>query len=1327
MVFKGRFFSSKKSDSSSPDGSNSPRSLGSNSPIRSDKRKPKPASKLDDSATSAASAAAAATSSSSSSSGFPSPCRQTQVKDGQKKKDARGKEPEKPSQAHAPQKHNPVSFKSGSSLGSKSKKGTVAAAAAAAATATGTNPVEEKEAPSSVSPILASSLGLNRIKTRSGPLPQESFFGFRGEKGSGLGASNLSRPSVNVGDRSSGSANSSSGSGGKKKEVEFAPSRMGVPQDNARFGNWVENGTNSDGVSPGSVLSRDQSPNLPAASSLANAESSSEAGHVDSSWGRAGDIRSSDVCTPEESESPRFQAILRVTSAPKKRFPGDIKSFSHELNSKGVRPFPFWKPRGLNNLEEILVVIRTKFDKAKEEVNSDLAIFAADLVGILEKNAETHPEWQETIEDLLVLARSCAMTSPGEFWLQCEGIVQELDDRRQELPMGILKQLHTRMLFILTRCTRLLQFHKESGLAEDEQFLHLRQSRVLHSADKRFSPSIGRDGKSLSAAKPSKAPSSRKSYSQEQQHGLEWKRERPMQRDDVLSPPANDTPKNESPGGRNRMASWKKLPTPAGKALKESVPAKEHHDSKVEPGKAFNNRRGMSDGDVAVKSPELLSARESSKHQHKASWGYWGDQAHASEESTIICRICEEEVLTSFVEDHSRICAVADRCDQKGINVNERLLRISETLEKMMETFQKDAQHVGSPDVAKVSNSSVTEESDIPSPKLSDWSRRGSEDMLDCFQDVDNSIFMDDMKGLPSMSCRTRFGLKSDQGMTTSSAGSMTPRSPGLTPRTSQIDLLLAGKGAFSENEDFPQMNELADIARCVASTPMDDERSSPFLLTCLEDLRMVIDRRKFDALTVETFGTRIEKLIREKYLQLCELVDDEKVDITSTVIDEDAPLEDDVVRSLRTSPVHSSKDRTSIDDFEIIKPISRGAFGRVFLAKKRTTGDLFAIKVLKKADMIRKNAVESILAERDILISVRNPFVVRFFYSFTCRENLYLVMEYLNGGDLYSLLRNLGCLDEEVARVYIAEVVLALEYLHSLRVVHRDLKPDNLLIAHDGHIKLTDFGLSKVGLINSTDDLSGPAVSGTSMLVDEEPELSMSESQKERRKKRSAVGTPDYLAPEILLGTGHGTTADWWSVGVILFELIVGIPPFNAEHPQTIFDNILNRNIPWPRVPEEMSAEAQDLIDRLLTEDPHQRLGASGAWEVKQHVFFKDINWDTLARQKAAFVPSSESALDTSYFTSRYSWNTSDEQFYPDSEFEDLSDEDSLSGSSCLSNRQEEVGDEFGGLAEFESGSSINYSFSNFSFKNLSQLASINYDLLSKGWKDDPPPNSGA
>jgi serine/threonine protein kinase len=970
-------------------------------------------------------------------------------------------------------------------------------------------------------------------------------------------------------------------------------------------------------------------------------------------------------------------------------------------------------------VEEVLNLIRAKFEKAKEEVNSDLAVFAADLVGVLEKNAESHPEWEETFEDLLILARSCAMTTPGDFWLQCEGIVQDLDDRRQELPPGVLKQLHTRMLFILTRCTRLLQFHKESW-GEEEQVVQLRQSRVLHSIEK-IPPSGA--GRSYSAAK---VPSTKKAYSQEQ-HGLDWKEDAVVRSVPPLAPPENYAIKeSESPANIDRMSSWKKLPSPALKTVKEAPASEEQNDSKVEPPNIVGSRQGRDDAAVAILNfpPAKDSHEHSSKHRHNISWGYWGEQPLISEESSIMCRICEEEVPTTHVEDHSRVCTLADKYDQKGLSVDERLMAVAGTLDKIAETFRhKDSLAAAeSPDGMKVSNSHLTEESDVLSPRLSDWSRKGSEDMLDCFPEADNSIFMDDLRGLPLMSCRTRFGPKSDQGMTTSSASSMTPRSPIPTPRPDPIEQILGGKGTFHDQDDIPQMSELADIAKCAADAIPGDDQSIPFLLSCLEDLRVVIDRRKFDALTVETFGTRIEKLIREKYVHMCELMDDEKVDLLSTVIDEDAPLEDDVVRSLRTSPVHP-RDRTSIDDFEIIKPISRGAFGRVFLAKKRTTGDLFAIKVLKKADMIRKNAVESILAERDILINVRNPFVVRFFYSFTCRDNLYLVMEYLNGGDLYSLLRNLGCLEEDIVRVYIAEVVLALEYLHSEGVVHRDLKPDNLLIAHDGHIKLTDFGLSKVGLINSTDDLAGPAVSGTSLLDEEESRLAASEEQLERRKKRSAVGTPDYLAPEILLGTGHGATADWWSVGIILFELIVGIPPFNAEHPQQIFDNILNRKIPWPHVPEEMSAEAHDIIDRFLTEDPHQRLGARGAAEVKQHIFFKDINWDTLARQKAAFVPASESAIDTSYFRSRYSWNTSDEQFFPSGEVPDYSDADSMTNSSgCSSNHHEEgEAEECEGHAEFESGIPVDYSFSNFSFKNLSQLASINYDLLSKGWKDEP------
>lgn len=364
---------------------------------------------------------------------------------------------------------------------------------------------------------------------------------------------------------------------------------------------------------------------------------------------------------------------------------------------------------------------------------------------------------------------------------------------------------------------------------------------------------------------------------------------------------------------------------------------------------------------------------------------------------------------------------------------------------------------------------------------------------------------------------------------------------------------------------------------------------------------------------------------------------------------------------------------------------------------------------------MIRKNAVQSILAERDILISARNPFVVRFFYSFTCRENLYLVMEYLNGGDLFSLLRNLGCLEEDMARVYIAELVLALEYLHSLNVIHRDLKPDNLLIGRDGHIKLTDFGLSKVGLINSTEDLSGSSTIRTAIFQDNEIKTETTCSvNREQRQKLSVVGTPDYLAPEILLGMGHGATADWWSVGVILFELLVGLPPFNAESPQQIFANIMNRDIPWPQIPEDMSYEAYDLIDKLLIDNPIQRLGATGAGEVKRHLFFRNINWDTLARQKAAFIPSAE-ALDTSYFMSRYIWNPEDEHIDGGSDFDDMSEADSAScGDSSHSNVVDEEGDECGNLTDFGAPPpNYSYSFSNFSYKNLSQLASINYDLL--------------
>ncbi|OVA19533.1 Protein kinase domain [Macleaya cordata] len=1056
--------------------------------------------------------------------------------------------------------------------------------------------------------------------------------------------------------------------------------------------------------------------------------------------------------TAKEIQSPRFQAILRVTSGRRKRCPADVKSFSHELNSKGVRPFPFWKSRALGHPEEIMAIIRTKFDRLKEEVNSDLGILAGDLVSILEKNTDAHPEWRETLEDLLVVARKCAMMSPTEFWKKCEAIVQNLDDRRQELPMGILKQAHTRILFILTRCTRLLQFQNES-IFEDEHILGLHQLSDLGVYPEQIFGGGCQGSKSSFSGKEATKEHLKKSQDHDDQNLNS-------------SDPVECGTAKSTDSCRDRISSWKKLPSAAEKNQRKG------HDEIDTPCK---DKEKVVENNENLNTPECIpEGTDVSSNVKKVTWGFWGDQQSVLYENSMICRICEVEIPTVHVEFHSRICTVVDRCDLKGLTVNERLERVAETLEKILETCTPKGSDTaeGSPEVSRVSTPSVTEELDALSPRQNNLSHGCSEHMVECVPEADNAFVMDELKGSTEMSCKTRSTLMPDQGIAASSAGSITPRSPLLTPRTSQLELLFGGRRVISEHENFQQIHKLLDIARCVASVNTTDYSTLEYLVDRLEDLKYAIQDRKVDALIVETFGRRIEKLLQEKYVHLCGQIDDEKVDSSNFVVDEDSSVEDEAVRSLRASPMNTNgKDRTSIEDFEIIKPISRGAFGRVFLARKRATGDLFAIKVLKKADMIRKNAVESILAERNILISVRNPFVVRFFYSFTCRENLYLVMEYLNGGDLYSLLRNLGCLEEDMARVYIAEVVLALEYLHSMNVIHRDLKPDNLLIAHDGHIKLTDFGLSKVGLINSTDDLSGPA--NTAPLGDDEPKnAGQHTGKREQRQKQSAVGTPDYLAPEILLGMGHGATADWWSVGVILFELLVGIPPFNAETPQQIFDNIMNRDIPWPHVPEEMSYEAYHLIDQLLIENPVQRLGATGAREVKQHPFFKNINWDTLARQKAAFIPAAEGAYDTSYFTSRYIWSTTDEHLsVAASDFDDMTETCSVScSSSSFSNQHDEDADEFGTLADFGAPNlQVKYSFSNFSFKhlttsitiniiapppphnhhvtttttssllpppplpppllspppqptsNLSQLASINYDLVVKSNQDSP------
>ncbi|KAH9281201.1 Microtubule-associated serine/threonine-protein kinase 3 [Echinococcus granulosus] len=296
--------------------------------------------------------------------------------------------------------------------------------------------------------------------------------------------------------------------------------------------------------------------------------------------------------------------------------------------------------------------------------------------------------------------------------------------------------------------------------------------------------------------------------------------------------------------------------------------------------------------------------------------------------------------------------------------------------------------------------------------------------------------------------------------------------------------------------------------------------------------------------------------------------------------------------------------------DFEIIKLISNGAYGAVFLVRDRITRQRYGMKKMPKQHLRLRNQVEQVFAERDILSFADNPFVVSLYCTFETKKSLCMVMEFVEGGDVAALLKNIGGpLPLDLAQMYFAELVLALEYLHSYGIVHRDLKPDNLLITHEGHIKLTDFGLSRIGLMNM-------ATSFYERSLDLEKDCKMF-------RDKQVFGTPEYIAPEVILRQGYGKPVDWWASGPI--EL--------------------------PAEDEEgcLSPESTSLITQLLERDPLLRLGTeTGAAEVKAAPFFEGVDWHNLLYQKAAFVPQLEHDEDCSYFdprTDRYQHEVEDDE----------------------------------------------------------------------------------
>jgi len=298
------------------------------------------------------------------------------------------------------------------------------------------------------------------------------------------------------------------------------------------------------------------------------------------------------------------------------------------------------------------------------------------------------------------------------------------------------------------------------------------------------------------------------------------------------------------------------------------------------------------------------------------------------------------------------------------------------------------------------------------------------------------------------------------------------------------------------------------------------------------------------------------------------------------------------------------------LEDFTLLRDIGRGAFGTVLLVRKKSDNEVYAMKILKKKELIQKGQIEHTKTEKMILEHVNHPFIVNLIYCFTTPEKIFFVMKYMRGGELFTHLRREKRFNEERVKFYAAQVILALGHLHSKDIIYRDMKPENILMDEKGYISLTDFGMAKVLK-------EGVAT--------------------------TFCGTPEYLAPEIIKESGHDRMVDWWGLGILIYELLIGLPPFYHVNQNVMFELITEGEVRFPKM-IKISDEVKDLISKCLIKDPAQRMGSqSDSEEFKRHPWFANMDWESLMNKtmKAPFEPElAKESENPNKYTEEYSYS---------------------------------------------------------------------------------------